>query len=244
MTELPRPDAILFDLDCTLTDRAKSLEQYAALFSDVFASRLEAVNQRDLLDQIAVADGGGYRSRSEFAQTLTTSLCWQTTLDWQEIETHWRAAFPGCTMPAHDHLTDILAGLRGRGLRLGIVTNGASGSQHPKIDTLGIRSFFDAIVISGEIGIKKPDPAIFRHALGLLDVPANAAWFVGDHPVNDILGAGAVGITPIWLTGIHAWPKSDPSPRFVIHSLDEVPVLVDASASVASTTSSAQGHVA
>lgn len=45
---------------------------------------------------------------------------------------------------------------------------------------------------------------------------------VGDHPVNDVLGAAAVGLRPIWLTGVHPWPKDQPEPEWQIASLVEL----------------------
>lgn len=53
-----------------------------------------------------------------------------------------------------------------------------------------MREYFKAIVISGEVGIAKPDPAIYQLALDKLGASADQTLFIGDHPVNDIWGAG------------------------------------------------------
>jgi putative hydrolase of the HAD superfamily len=58
-------------------------------------------------------------------------------------------------------------------------------------------------MISEAVGVKKPDARIFAQALAAVGCRASQAWFVGDHPVNDVLGAAAVGLRPIWLTGVH-----------------------------------------
>jgi hypothetical protein len=50
--------------------------------------------------------------------------------------------------------------------------------------------------------VQKPDPRIFAHALAQIGCRASDTWFVGDHPVNDVLGAAAVGLRAIWLTGV------------------------------------------
>lgn len=55
---------------------------------------------------------------------------------------------------------------------------------------------------------------------------ASQAWFVGDHPVNDVLGAAAVGLRPIWLRGVHSWPSDHPMPASQIGALPELVGLV------------------
>jgi putative hydrolase of the HAD superfamily len=52
-------------------------------------------------------------------------------------------------------------------------------------------------VLSGEVGARKPDPAIFERALGELGVDATAAIFIGDRLVDDIEGAAGVGMTTV-----------------------------------------------
>jgi len=92
-----------------------------------------------------------------------------------------------------------------RRYRLGIVSN-FYGNLTRVCDDAGIRSFFDALVDSAEVGWTKPDPRIFQRALGALGVSASAATFVGDSLPRDMAGARAVGMRHIWLAG------AEPSP--------------------------------
>jgi putative hydrolase of the HAD superfamily len=63
-------------------------------------------------------------------------------------------------------------------------------------------------VLSGEVGARKPEPAIFEAALAELDVAAEDAVFVGDRLVDDVAGAAAVGMTTV-----HAlWFRVDDGP--------------------------------
>ena len=87
----------------------------------------------------------------------------------------------------------VLAALRERGLRLAVVSNFDSRLP-PLLDTLGLASFFDAVVCSGAVGAAKPDGAIFAHALAVLGVEAHEALHVGDSRVNDYDGGRAAGI--------------------------------------------------
>lgn len=82
--------------------------------------------------------------------------------------------------------------LRARGLRLGLISN-FDRRLYPILDDLRLREFFDAIIISSEVGADKPDPRIFETALARLQVSAAEAMHVGDDPKKDG-GAEAAGL--------------------------------------------------
>jgi putative hydrolase of the HAD superfamily len=83
--------------------------------------------------------------------------------------------------------------------RLGLLTNGAPDLQHEKIAGADIAGYFDAILVSGEIGVGKPDPRIYESILSQLGVAACEAVMVGNSLQSDIQGAQAAGIKAIWL---------------------------------------------
>ena len=91
-----------------------------------------------------------------------------------------------------------LDALRGE-YALALVTNGASCLQREKLAASGLAGRFDAIVVSGDLGAGKPDPAIFAHALAALGADPGAAVMVGDNLVNDVDGALAAGLRAVWL---------------------------------------------
>jgi putative hydrolase of the HAD superfamily len=78
------------------------------------------------------------------------------------------------------------------GLRTGLLSN-SWGNEYPRE---GWDDMFDAIVISGEVGMRKPEPEIFAHVLELLGVRAEETVFVDDleHNVNAALELGIVGV--------------------------------------------------
>src|SRR5262249_4914855 len=82
----------------------------------------------------------------------------------------------------------------------GIVSNFTSRSEclRYEIGRHGMLEFFDVILVSSEMGLRKPHPLLFRTALAQLDLPATAVWYVGDLPDRDIVGAKGVGMTSIW----------------------------------------------
>ena len=78
--------------------------------------------------------------------------------------------------------------------RIGIVSNNLLEEQTEKLQYCGLDRFIDALVVSEEAGISKPDPAIFQLALDRLGVPADEAVMVGDSWAADIVGARRAGI--------------------------------------------------
>ena len=94
-------------------------------------------------------------------------------------------------VPGHD---ETLRAARSAGLAVGILTNGPAAWQRRKLELTGIGDAVDAIAISAELGVAKPDPAAFHRACELLGVaPADTAM-VGDSEPFDIAGARAAGL--------------------------------------------------
>ena len=83
--------------------------------------------------------------------------------------------------------------------RLGIISNGSSEYQRKKLRVLGIHDRFDTIVISEEIGISKPDKAIFTKACEIAGVRSGECSYVGDRLENDIRPAIEAGMRGVWL---------------------------------------------
>ena len=90
------------------------------------------------------------------------------------------------------------AAARERGLKLAVITNGENAMQRRKMAAMGVEQFFDAVLVSEDEGVRKPDAEIFRRALARCGVAAHEAVFVGDHPVADVEGAQRAGLTAVW----------------------------------------------
>lgn len=85
------------------------------------------------------------------------------------------------------------------GFRVGLLTNGVPDIQRLKLSQTGLEGTVDAVVVSGEIGVGKPDPAIFRHMLDALGASAGETVMIGDSWERDVLGAAGAVIRPIWV---------------------------------------------
>jgi putative hydrolase of the HAD superfamily len=94
----------------------------------------------------------------------------------------------------------LLDALRARGIKTGVVANSwpdPGRVLRADAEALGLLELLDVMVCSEEIGVAKPDPKIFLHALRTIDVEPEAAMFVGDGLVNDVQGAANVGMTTV-----------------------------------------------
>ena len=111
-------------------------------------------------------------------------------------------------------------------LPLALVTNGAPDLQHFKIDASGVRPYFQSIVVSGEVGIGKPNPRPMQRALRQLGCdPAHAAM-VGNSLTSDIAGALNTGVHAIWLNRDGSPLTGNARPDFLVTSLSELPDLI------------------
>lgn len=81
-----------------------------------------------------------------------------------------------------------------------LVTNGPPDIQRLKIDQAEIGAYLSAVVISGETGIGKPDPAAFGRALELLDASPEHAVMIGDSWERDVVGALGAGMRAVWIS--------------------------------------------
>ncbi|WP_028066710.1 HAD family hydrolase [Solirubrobacter soli] len=97
-----------------------------------------------------------------------------------------------------DDVTPTLDDLR-ESYALALVTNGASCLQRDKLAASGLSHYFDAVVVSGDLGVAKPDAAVFTHARTRLNATSGATTMIGDSLTRDVDGARAAGLNAIWL---------------------------------------------
>lgn len=122
---------------------------------------------------------------------------------------------------------EALAAFRSRGIRLAMITNGASDVQREKIARFALAPFFDGIFIEGEMGFGKPDERVFRNALAAVGAAPGDAWVVGDNLEWEIVPAKRLGMGAVWVDsrgrGLEI-PRepSDAVPDRVVRSIAEL----------------------
>jgi len=120
------------------------------------------------------------------------------------------------------HAIEVLEYLYRRAL-LVLLTNGITRVQQERITRSGIEIFFQDIIISEEIGLTKPDPAIFLLAARRINLPPSALLCVGDSPSSDIRGGYNAGMDTCWYRSTSAdYPYQEPEPDYIIDDLREL----------------------
>ena len=100
-------------------------------------------------------------------------------------------------MTLHEPILDRVRTLRTDGYRLGLITNNVREGSSMWRSLVPVDELFDVVVDSSEVGMRKPNPAIYHHALALLgDVPPEQAVFLDDSPGN-VVGAQRAGLHAI-----------------------------------------------
>ncbi len=111
-------------------------------------------------------------------------------------------------------------------LRVGMISNfDDSETGHLIMHDTGIRDLFDAVIISADAGLRKPNPLIFKQILDLMRLEPTDMLFVGDTPHDDVLGSKNVGMHSAWIrTRNHReLPEGIPAPDIIIADLAELP---------------------
>ncbi|MGZ4394459.1 MAG: HAD family hydrolase, partial [Gaiellaceae bacterium] len=110
-----------------------------------------------------------------------------------------------------DEVLELLDALRARGLRLGLVSNSFDPGWLVRGDLArwGLAERLDAVVLSSEVGKRKPHPEPFERALAALGVDPGRALFVGDSRYHDVQGAAEAGMATVQAL----WFRADDDPR-------------------------------
>lgn len=113
---------------------------------------------------------------------------------------------------------ELLAGLRARGLRLGLISNTMWPGAYHEADLarFGLREPFEVLFFSSDERVWKPDPEIFRRAARALGLTPEEAAFIGDSRTMDVMGAQRAGLRGVWIEnsdpylseGLHITPDA------------------------------------
>lgn len=102
----------------------------------------------------------------------------------------------------------------------GLVTNGPRLTQWEKIEKFDLSKYFDVIVISGEVGVAKPNPEIFYCALSSVGSSSRRSFYVGDNSELDVIGARNAGLISILVRRDNNRPRVKPD--YEIRDLKEL----------------------
>jgi len=140
------------------------------------------------------------------------SVCARDPRDPEKAELVYRRFTAAITWRIYDEVHDVIAELRARGIRLGIISNW-TGDLEEVLARIGLRDPFDFVLDSARFGHEKPHAVIFAEALRRAGVEREAALHVGDSPDHDVDGALAVGLKVLLLDRLGRHPSFDRAPR-------------------------------
>ena len=125
-----------------------------------------------------------------------------------------------------EDVVEVLESIRKGGHKIALIANGDSVGVRNVIDTCDLKHYFDAIVISEEVGIEKPARGIFEAALDRLKVKAENTIMVGNRIDADIVGANRIGMKSVWFKWNNRYKETIGSEEekadFVIKSFAEL----------------------
>ncbi len=202
---------LLVDLDNTVADRDAAFGHWVTTSLAAWAPADGVAAQAFLVEH----DRDGFRPRLEFLSDVREHFGLTACVD-ELLADYRRLTLAG--FPCIDtSVADRLRTMREEGWKLGVVTNGESGVQEATVEKVGLAPLLDACVVSGTVGIRKPDPRIFEMAAERCGLPTVGGWMIGDAHA-DVIGADAAGLRSIWLTRGRRWLRDDVKPDLVADS--------------------------
>ncbi len=209
-------DALIFDLGNTLIYFAGDLSQViaqadTALLQHLKLFRVNVGNEAAFLEDFHTRLDNHFAKReTSFIEYTTTYILYSLLADWgykqvsgDIIRSVLRSMYS--ISEAYWHLEidthSTLSVLQREGYRLGLISNASDDDNvQALVDQAGVRQYFDFILSSAAVGIRKPNPRIFTLALEKWGISAERVAMIGDTLGADILGAKNAGLFSIWLT--------------------------------------------
>ncbi|MGZ4133198.1 MAG: HAD-IA family hydrolase [Actinomycetota bacterium] len=230
--------AVLFDAGETLVHPSPSFPE---LFCEVLAGQ---GHRREPADVVEASKAVFHR----FSEAARDEELWTTSPE--RSARFWNGVYAqmldALSLPAQDGLQDTLYAaftdlanyalfddvvpaldlLAGWGPTFGVVSNYEAWLED-LLGVLGVRDRFAVRVISGEVGVEKPDPRIFLLALERAGVEAADAVYVGDNPEFDVWPAATLGMTPVLIDRRERFPVHD---GLRVTDLRDLPTVLEAAA--------------
>ena len=216
-------NAVLFDLNNTLVDRDLARDRFFSFLLNTYFPDLkpQEADWSERMDTLRALDRGGRGSKAAIHDCLFGERPVMPSTAFVELMRSRLASYASWS----DGAESLLRCLQARKHPMAVVTNG-SKSQRDKIEALEATRYLDAVLISGEVGIAKPDPRIFRMALSRLNAAPGRAVYVGDSMEHDMAGARNAGMVTVYIRKGKAEDADDALCDLVVSDLRELSELV------------------
>ena len=220
---------VVFDLDHTLFDRYGTLRAVLPeMYSRMRDSIPENLSQEDFIEGLIAGEKQHiYHGWDYTADRLVEMGIFNEGTKGADV---WRCLFTYCWPLAavkYPFTEPTLIRLKEMGLKLGIITNGEHDLQWNKLRLLNFDYLFDEIVISGDVGVQKPETKPFEVMSKKLGIEPQNLLYVGDNPLNDVEGSRKAGYIPVWVKTIGNWCFDNiERSEYEVDTVAEIPDLV------------------
>ncbi len=211
--------AIFFDLDGTLVDRASAHHRYCVELMGRHPEEFPLGRREADLRFLTERSDDPRWDRRDFSQRVARRFPGLGLTALELIRDH-SARLADFVEPDPEILR-LIDRLSSR-YHLAIVSNGSGPVQRAKLARLGLGPRTPRAFVSGELGLSKPDPRLFRMALGWASCAPDEVLFVGDDPALDIDGASSVGMATCWISGGRPYPSGFQKPGRTIGRLADL----------------------
>ncbi len=214
--------AMLFDLDDTLLDRDKAVDNLFLLVLEKCYEDVSDTVKNNMLQKFKEYDKREYgiSNKTIVLESLFDEFAPKYRLPHNYIQDFWNENFPKCF--SIDQNTIHFLNQIKRHFKVGIITNGSTQRQTAKIINTNLNNYFDTIIISEEVGVSKPDKRIFELALNKLNVQPEDVLFVGDDLEKDIAGPQNANIKGVWFNPQKIKNTTQIQPYAEINTLDSL----------------------
>ena len=121
---------------------------------------------------------------------------------------------------------EVLDELRPR-YRMAALSDGQSVWALPELRSVGLEKYFDPVIVSGDLGFRKPDPRMFELLLSQMELSPDEILFVGNDMYRDIFGAGQLGIRTVFFRSNQGDQRpAGREPDYIIYRFSELPEAV------------------
>ncbi len=188
--------ALIIDFDDTLSNRKLSAYNF---YKDVILEERNDLKDYELegiLQDCMMWDLGGHYNKSFVKDNLERK--YKISLKHDDFSQYFGSHFGAYTV-LYDGVLETLVELKKQGYILVCLTNGDYQTQNSKLETTKIKSYFDHVIISGEVGVSKPDPRIYEYTCKFANIDPSESLFIGDTFSTDIVGAYRANMKAVWV---------------------------------------------
>ena len=186
---------IIFDYDGVLTKRyVSAYHMYQWIICSITNKEKSDLDVEEMVQTCMIWDEFGHSDKKYVFDKMKEH--WFHDLDVSYWRTYWYEHFDAFQIVSDDAF-DVLNQLH-KHYKLAILSNGFSHSQHKKISSLKLETYFDVVIVSGDYEMQKPDTRIFQIACDKLKLDPSEVAMVGDTFFTDLSGAMRIGMQPVW----------------------------------------------